>query len=99
MIKKLLLTLWAFSAFFAAPCDAQKILIYMDLQQADHLKAYGIAYWSLENGINVEWLLNYRGGSFMMDHYPAVERELRLRGVSFAVLSGSETAQLYAVIE
>lgn len=86
-------------SLLVAPSFAQKILIHMDLQQTDHLKAYGIAYWALENGINVEWLLNYRGGSFLMDHYPAVERELYIRGVSFSMLSGSETAQLYAVIE
>ena len=53
----------------SATSFAQKILIHMDLQQKDHLKAYGIAYWALENGINVEWLLNFRGGSFFMDHY------------------------------
>jgi hypothetical protein len=78
---------------------AQKILIYMDLQQRDHLKAYGIAYWSLEQGINVEWLLNYRGGSFMMDYYPAIERELRVRGVSYTNISNAEAAQIYATIE
>ena len=61
------------------PAFSQKILVYMDLKQTDHLKAYGIAYWALERGINVEWLLNYRGGSFMMDDYPAVERELRVQ--------------------
>ena len=57
-MKKILLTVCLLSAFLAAPCAAQKILIHMDLQQSDHLKAYGIAYWSLENGITVEWLLN-----------------------------------------
>ena len=77
----------------------QKILIYMDLQQADHLKAYGIAYWIIEKGINVEWLLNYRGGSFLVDYYPEVERELRLRGVSNSQITGSQVAQIYAVIE
>ena len=78
---------------------SQKLLIYMDLKQEDHLKAYGIAFWALEHSINVEWLLNYRGGSFMMDHYPAVERELRVRGVSFDMISGSDASQIYAKIE
>jgi len=78
---------------------ADKILIHMDLQQKDHLKAYGIAYWTLENGINVEWLLNYRGGSFLIDDHPFIEKELRLRGVSFSVESESQAAQIYAVIE
>ena len=54
------------------PTFAQKILIYMDLQQTDHLKAYGVAYWALERGVNVEWLLNYRSGSFMLDDSPAL---------------------------
>ena len=83
------------------PCLSfgQKVLIHMDLQQSDHLKAYGVAYWILERGINVEWLLNYRGGSFLVDYNPELERELRLRGVSNSVLQGSQTAQIYAMIE
>ncbi len=84
---------------FISPAYSQKILIYMDLQQTDHLKAYGVAYWALEQGINIEWLLNYRGGSFLMDHYPAVERELRVRGVSFSSITSSQAAQIYAEIE
>ena len=85
--------------FFPTLVMGQKTLIYMDLQQADHLKAYGIAYWIIEKGINVEWLLNYRGGSFLVDYYPEVERELRLRGVSNSLITGSQTAQIYAIIE
>ena len=92
-------TIIALLFLFVSSLCAQKTLIYMDLQQKDHLKAYGIAYWALENGINVEWLLNYRGGSFLFDSYPAVEKELRIRGVSFKTLSGSEIAQVYARIE
>jgi len=79
--------------------QAQKILINMDLKQADHLKAYGIAYWALEREINVEWLLNFRGGSFLIDFYPALERELRVRGVSYSVIDGGAAAQIYAIIE
>jgi len=78
---------------------AQKLLISMDLKQTDHLKAYGVAYWTLERGINVEWLLNYHGGSFMMDYYPAIERELRLRGVTFSAIGGGEATQIYSEIE
>lgn len=81
------------------PAFSQKILIYMDLKQTDHLKAYGLAYWALERGINVEWLLNYRGGSFMMDDYPAVERELRVRGVSYSSISGTDAATIYSTID
>ncbi|MFZ5516289.1 MAG: asparagine synthetase B [Candidatus Zhuqueibacterota bacterium] len=71
----------------------------MDLKQTDHLKAYGVAFWTLEQGINVEWLLNYEGGSFLIEYNSAVERELRIRGVSYSILSGAETAQVYAIIE
>lgn len=78
---------------------AQKILIPMDLKQTDHLKAYGVAFWALQRTINVEWLLNYRGGSFLIEHYPAVERELRLRGVSFSNVSAADAAQIYGEIE
>jgi hypothetical protein len=83
------------------PCLSfgQKVLVHMDLQQSDHLKAYGVAFWILEQGINVEWLLNYRGGSFLVDYNPELERELRLRGVSNSVLQGSQTAQIYGMIE
>jgi len=48
--------------------NASKILIPMDDDQANHLKAYGIAYWVLQNDIEVEWLLNYRGGSFLISN-------------------------------
>ncbi|NOZ60079.1 MAG: deoxyribodipyrimidine photo-lyase [Calditrichaeota bacterium] len=78
---------------------AQKILVYMDLKQNDHLKAYGVAYWALEKSLKVEWLLNYRGGSFFIDFNPDVERELRIRGVSYSVISGSAAARIYAEIE
>ena len=46
---------------------SQKILIPMDQTQIDHLKAYGIAYWTLKQGENIDWLLNFRGGSFMVN--------------------------------
>ncbi|MCZ6818210.1 MAG: asparagine synthetase B [Calditrichaeota bacterium] len=71
----------------------------MDLKQTDHLKAYGVAYWALERTMNVEWLLNYRGGSFMLEYYPAVERELRLRGVAFQNIGAGDAARVYAEIE
>jgi hypothetical protein len=101
MRRLFLLFLFSFFIFHFSFQDglAQKLLVPMDLKQTDHLKAYGVAYWSLERSINVEWLLNYRGGSFMLDYYPAVERELRLRGVAFHNLSGGEASQVYAEIE
>ncbi len=85
--------------FFVSIGHGQKILINMDLKQSDHLKAYGVAYAALESGVSVEWLLNYRGGSFLMDYSAAIERLLRIRGVAFSVINGAEAGAIYAVIE
>lgn len=75
------LFLFSIITFSALPAFAQKLLIPMDLTQTDHLKAYGVAYKALQQGINVEWLLNYRGGSFMIDSDDGIANECRLRGV------------------
>jgi hypothetical protein len=58
----------------------------MDETQKDHLKSYGIAFWTLKNGEEVDWLLNYRGGSFMMGYNADIEKECRIRGVSYEVI-------------
>lgn len=58
------------------------LLIPMDDEQKDHLKAYGITYWTLEQSIEVKWLLNYRGGSFLIPYSEGVESECLIRGVS-----------------
>jgi len=67
--------------------NATQLLIPMDNAQRNHLKAYGIAYWVLENNLEVQWLLNYRGGSFLVQHVKALEEELLIRGVSFEVIA------------
>jgi hypothetical protein len=92
-------TLWALLFVLCAPLYAQKILIPMDLTQTDHLKAYGIAYWTLTKNIEVDWLLNYRGGSFMIDGLPSVASECRVRGVTFEELSGAKASQIYAEVQ
>lgn len=76
-----------------------KLLLPMDLKQTDHLKAYGVAFWVLERNGEVDWLLNYRGGSFMMDYSDIIVRECRIRGVTFETLGGSEAAVVYAEIQ
>ena len=78
---------------------AQKIFIPMDLKQTDHLKAYGIAYWALTKNLDVDWLLNYRSGSFMLDGLDIVAKECRVRGVYFEEVSGAQAAQIYAEIQ
>ncbi|MCA1752421.1 MAG: asparagine synthetase B [Cryomorphaceae bacterium] len=84
------------AAFFvlAFSANAAKILIYMDEDQKNHLKAYGIAYWVLDNDIEVQWLLNYRGGSFMIDQYKAIEEECRIRGVSYSIVADVQAASI-----
>lgn len=73
---------------------AGSILIPMDERQTNHLKAYGIAYGVLKADQDVDWLLNYRGGSFLVKQTAAVETECRVRGVSFEPLSDSRAAAL-----
>lgn len=79
--------------------SAEKLLIFMDFDQTDHLKAYGVAYWCLERGYNVEWLLNYRGGSFMSDHADEISQISKLRGVAYRVITPSEEAEIRKTIE
>ena len=77
----------------------QKIIIPMDQAQNDHLKAYGIAYYSLTNSINVEWLLNYRGGAFLFDENQLIISECKIRGVSFEKINASDLVGLYSTID
>lgn len=78
---------------------AQKMLIPMDLSQTDHLKAYGITYWVLTKDMPVDWLLNYRGGSFMLDATTEIKAECRIRGVLFEELDGASAASIYADVQ
>ena len=77
---------------------ASYILIPMDEGQANHLKAYGIAYWVLQNDVEVDWLLNYKGGSFMFKYYQKFENELVIRGVSYQVISDAQSNAIVADI-
>jgi len=66
--------------------------------QKNHLKAYGITYWSLAQNIKVKWLLNYRGGAFLLPDSKAIQRECQIRGVSFEVLSNANTETILEAI-
>ncbi len=94
ILCQMLLTSWGIEQGFA-----QKVLIPMDKTQSDHLKAYGVAYWCLEKGIPVDWLLNYRGGSFLIDALPSVMSELAVRGVRGEEISNAEAQRITAEIE
>jgi hypothetical protein len=95
-MRKLILFVFVLCAISA---DAQKLLIPMDESQKDHLKAYGLTYWVLEHDKEAEWLLNYRGGSFMIDAYDAFEKECLLRGISFEKISLAKAEAIRVEIE
>lgn len=76
-----------------------KILIPMDLSQTDHLKAYGITFHALEDGLKADWLLNYRGGSFMIDQNEKIISECLLSEVYFEQISLSQATQIYAEVQ
>lgn len=81
--------------FFSLQLSASYILIPMDEEkQKNHLKAYGIAYWILENELEVYWLLNYRGGSFAFQHNSVFEKECKTRGVTYEVIPNGQFAAL-----
>ena len=87
-MKHLLLILFLALSF---QIHASYILIPMDAEsQKNHLKAYGITYWTLNKQENVKWLLNYRGGSFLLPYIDAIEKECLIRGVSYELISDSE---------
>ncbi|HAH53821.1 MAG TPA: asparagine synthetase B, partial [Flavobacterium sp.] len=93
--KKYLFLLFLIS--FSA--KASFILLPMDeTTQQNHLKAYGITYWCIEKKYKASWLLNYRGGSFLLADAPEIRKECQIRGVSFEVLSDEETNQILTEI-
>lgn len=82
-----------------AAASAQWLLVPMDRSQNNHLKAYGLTYWTLEQGARAEWFLNYRGGSFLLPDRNDVRREAALRGVSFEPIGGAEEATIRGLIQ
>jgi hypothetical protein len=93
-IKRVFIPLVIFFASFQN-IWASRLFVPMDESQKNHLKAYGMAYWVLEkNDIEVDWLLNYKGGSFMMPYVQRFENECIVRGVSYEVISDAEAGQI-----
>ena len=84
--------------FIAIQTHAAYILIPMDQNQKNHLKAYGIAYLALQNGIEVDWLLNYRGGSFMLKHFKTIESECIIRGISIEIIADAQSTAIISEI-
>jgi hypothetical protein len=81
-----LLSLTAKASFILVPMD--------ETTQQNHLKAYGITYWCLSKDYKASWLLNYRGGSFLLPDADEIRKECKIRGVSFEIISDSEEASI-----
>lgn len=94
-MKQLLLL---FFVFILSVSRASSVLIPMDQSQTNHLKAYGIAYWMLNNKLTIEWLLNYRGGSFLCPHDVKIEEELIIRGVKYEVITDGQANNIRSQI-
>lgn len=90
--------LFSFLFFTAIYLRASYLLIPMDDAQKNHLKAYGIAYYSLQQEIEVDWLLNYRGGSFMLKYIKGIEDEMVIRGVSFEIIPDAKSTAILTEI-
>ena len=94
---KKLLTVFLF--LLAISAKANFILLPMDdVSQKNHLKAYGITYWALDKQYKASWLLNYRGGSFLLPDAPEIRKECQIRGVSFEPISDAEANQIFEEI-
>lgn len=94
-LKLTLLLLFAFST----TAHAMQILIPMDESQKNHLKSYGIAFWLLKQKQEVQWLLNYNGGSFMFQYSQEAERECKVRGVSYETISDAAANAIITQIQ
>lgn len=82
-------------SFISLISKASSILLPMDAEgQQNHLKAYGITYWALSKDYKVNWLLNYRGGSFLIPDTEEIRHECKIRGVTFEILSDGNTASI-----
>ncbi len=80
--------------FLSNSLIASRILIPMDEQQNNHLKAYGLTYWVLKNGEEANWLLNYRGGSFMLPFQSEIESECQIRGIKYEIISEGQVSEI-----
>ncbi len=95
-MKRLILAIFLLcSTLFAQ----SKLLINMDLEQNDHLKAYGITYNWLAKGNTADWLLNYRGGSFLFDYSDELALTCKLKGVSYEQISSSQTVEILSYVQ
>ena len=94
-MKKIQLVFVSLLLLCVATVKANFILLPMDeTSQKNHLKAYGITYWALDKQYKASWLLNYRGGSFLLPDAPEIKKECQIRNVSFEILTDAEANQI-----
>ena len=96
MSRSLLLALLL---FLMLPVKSASLLVPMDEEQKNHLKAYGLTYWALKNGTEANWLLNYRGGSFLFSYSQTIESECKIRGISYQVKPDAEVNRILTEIQ
>lgn len=99
MTKKIIYILIFISLTYFITFPQSKILINMDLNQTDHLKAYGITYRALTKGYKADWLLNYKGGSFLIDYSDELAAECRVNNVTFETISLSQSTEIYSFVQ
>ncbi|MEH6535475.1 MAG: asparagine synthetase B [Psychroserpens sp.] len=90
LIVLILVSLQSYASYILIPMDADG--------QDNHLKAYGITYWTLEKQLKVKWLLNYKGGAFLLPDSEEIQRECQIRGVSFEVISNAKAEEILQMI-
>jgi hypothetical protein len=97
-MRRTLLLLILLTLIGISRSTASVILIPMDTKQSDHLKAYGVAYWVLTKGLKVDWMLNYRGGSFSFPYFAEGENECVVRGISYEVVPDAQYTSILSQI-
>ncbi|MEO7174389.1 MAG: asparagine synthetase B [Saprospiraceae bacterium] len=90
--------IFSFASLSAVSLSASYLLLPMDLKQKDHLKAYGITYWVIDQGVEAFWLLNYRGGSFAFPYTSGFEKECKTRNISYEVITDGQFAAIQTEI-
>ena len=84
--------------FIVLPSRAAYLLIPMDNTQNNHLKAYGVAYFVLQREVEISWLLNYKGGSYLIPYHEMFERECKMRSVTYQVIADAQADAILAQI-
>lgn len=85
-------------ALISVSANAVRLLIPMDGVQKNHLKSYGLSFWVLKKDLEVNWLLNYRGGSFMINYNDLIEKECKIRGITYEIISEGQVTEILTEI-